>query len=529
MSAYFSTTQEVRKVVHETRGGVVAAQHRRAAEIGAGVLADGGDATDAAVAVSFAIGVVEPWMSGPAGGGAMMLWREDEGRALAVNFGMRAPGALNVADYPLTGEGQADDLFPWKAVAGDRNVQGATAVAVPGVVDGIGLAHERFGTMPWAELLQPAVGLAREGMRLDWYSALLIAATARALSRDPAAAAMFLEDGCFAPVAGWTALSAKRLDQSRLADTLDALARGGPREFFEGEVARALAADVAAKGGCLSAEDLAGYRAAIEAPLAVPHRSGRFHVTPTLTAGPTFRDAFAGLAADLAPGGSPDGAAFAAYAGALKGAYRTRLAEMGDVGEHPASPACTTHFSVVDRHGNMAAVTQTLLSIFGARVVSPSTGLLLNNGIMWFDPEPGGPNSLAPGKRCLMNVCPVIGETGDTRFAFGASGGRKIVSTVVQLSSFVADFGMDLAEAFHHPRIDVSGGDTVVADESLPPETLDALAAAHPLVTAPRTVYPYAFGCPAGVMRRAGLNAGCTEPMSPWGDAVAEPARGRQT
>lgn len=170
----------------------------------------------------------------------MMLWREDEGRAFAVTYGMRAPAALNVADYPLTGEGRADDLFPWKAVEGDRNVQGATAVAMPGVVDGIGLAHGRFGTMPWADLLQPAVGLAREGMGVDWYSALLIAATARALSLDADAAAMFLEDGCFAPVAGWTALSAKRLDQSRLADTLDALARGGRREFFEGEVARAL-------------------------------------------------------------------------------------------------------------------------------------------------------------------------------------------------------------------------------------------------------------------------------------------------
>jgi len=95
------------------------------------------------------------------------------------------------------------------------------------------------------------------------------------------------------------------------------------------------------------------------------------------------------------------------------------------------APSCTTHFSIVDRHGNMCSVTQTLLSIFGSRVVSPSTGLLLNNGIMWFDPEPGKPNSLGPGKRCLGNFCPVIGEAADgRRFALGASGGRKIIGAV---------------------------------------------------------------------------------------------------
>ena len=99
------------------------------------------------------------------------------------------------------------------------------------------------------------------------------------------------------------------------------------------------------------------------------------------------------------------------------------------------APSCTTHFSVVDRHGNLCSVTQTLLSIFGSRVVSPSTGLLLNNGIMWFDPEPGKPNSLGPGKRCLGNFCPVIGEGGDgRRFALGASGGRKIIGAVLQIS-----------------------------------------------------------------------------------------------
>jgi len=154
--------------------------------------------------------------------------------------------------------------------------------------------------------------------------------------------------------------------------------------------------------------------------------------------------------------------------------------------------------------------------------VSPSTGFLMNNGIMWFDPVQGRPNSLAPGKRCLMNVCPVIGETGSRRFAFGASGGRKIVSAMVQMSSFVADFGMDIGAAFHHPRIDVSGGPNVVADAAHAPDVLDRLRRDHAVVTAPRSVFPYAFACPAGVMRDGDVNTGCTEIMSPWGDTALE-------
>lgn len=519
-----STTQQTRKTVIATKGGVVAAQHSRAARVGAEVLAAGGDAVDAAVAVSFAIGVVEPWMSGPAGGGAAMLWRADEGRAYALNYGMRAPAALDVADYPLSGAGKSDDLFPWEAVEGERNVQGATAIAVPGLVDGVGQAHARFGRMPWKDLLQPAIGLAREGLHVDWYAALLIASTTRALARDPDAAALFLEDGQWPTIAGWTSLSDKRIDMGAMGDTLERLAEAGARDLYDGDIAAALAADVQAKGGSLSRADLAGYRAEFEEPLSFAYRDARFHVTPHLTAGPTFRDVFARLEAAFTPGTAPDGAAYAGYAAALKAAYESRLSTMGDDGEDADAPGCTTHFSVVDRHGNMVAQTQTLLSIFGARVVSPQTGLLMNNGIMWFDPVQGRPNSLGPGKRCLMNVCPVLGEAGGKRFAFGASGGRKIAGAVAQLSSFAVDFGMGVEGAFHQPRIDVSGGDTVVADDSLPAATLAALRADHPVVTTRRTVFPYAFACPAGVMREDGMNTGCTEIMSPWGDAIAEPA-----
>ena len=170
----------------------------------------------------------------------------------------------------------------------------------------------------------------------------------------------------------------------------------------------------------------------------------------------------------------------------------------------------------------MVAQTQTLLSIFGSRVVSPSTGFLMNNGIMWFDPVQGRPNSLGPNKRCLMNVCPVIGEQGDKRFAFGASGGRKILGAVAHLSSFVTDFGMSLEEAFHAPRIDSSDANQLIADDSLPRAVLDRLREDNPVTETRRTIFPYAFACPAGVMREGDRNSGCTEIMSPWGDAVSE-------
>ncbi len=522
----FSHSQITRKAATASHKGLVAAQHRKAAETGAEVLAAGGNAVDAAVAVSFVLGVVEPWMSGPAGGGAAMLWHAGESRAEALFYGMRAPAGLDPADFPLSGEEASGDLFPWKAVVEDRNVMGATAVAVPGLVDGLGKAHARYGTLPWRELLQPAIACAREGFQVDWYVALLIASAARNLAKDPEAAARFLEDGRWPRVANWTALSDQRIDMSSMAPTLEEIAEQGPRALYDGDLAAALAKDVEAKGGSLRLADLTSYQAEWQEALSFDYRGARLHVTPHLTAGPTIAEVFARLAEDFTPATTPVGASYSAYAAALKAAYARRLAADGDVGdgdnEDPRAPACTTHFCVADRAGNMIAVTQTLLSAFGARVVSPSTGLLLNNGLMWFDPEPGKPNSLGPAKRCLMNVCPLIGEVSERRFALGASGGRKIMPAVAQLASFLTDFGMSLEDAFHQPRIDVSGGDTVIADDSLAPEVISALAADNQVVTARRTPYPYAFACPAGVLRQAGENWGATEPLSPWGDAVAE-------
>lgn len=511
----FSTTQEVRKRVVPTTGGLVSSQHSRASRIGAEVLAAGGDAMDAAIAVGFALGVAEPWMSGPGGGGAMVVWRAAEKRAYAVNFGMRSPAGLDPAEYPLSGEAVASDLFPWPVVEGDRNVIGATAIAVPGMVAGMSVGHERFATMPWHDLLQPAIALAKEGPLVDWYMSLLIGSSARLIARDADLAGMFLDAGQWPKVSGWTSAAQQRLDMSGMANMLDRLAQAGAQDFYTGDIGAALARDVQAKGGALSRYDLAEYRAEVFEPLSFTRGATQFYAMPGLTAGPTLAEYFNRL--PIGPGAP----AITDIAAALDGAYAHRLATMGHDGETHDSPACTSHFSVVDRQGNMVAVTQTLLSIFGSRCLSPSTGLPMNNGIMWFDPEPGKPNSLAPGQPCLMNICPVIATTPEGGFALGASGGRKIVGAVAQLATALTDGGLSLEQAFHAPRVDMSG-DVAIADARLGEDQITALGQSHTVNVQTNATYPFHWACPSAVQRWGNSNLGCTEIMSPWADTISE-------
>jgi gamma-glutamyltranspeptidase/glutathione hydrolase len=173
----------------------------------------------------------------------------------------------------------------------------------------------------------------------------------------------------------------------------------------------------------------------------------------------------------------------------------------------------------------MVALTQTLLSVFGSKVVLPSSGVLMNNGIMWFDPRPGSPNSLAPWKRPLTNMSPLIARrSGKAWFAIGASGGRKILPSVFQISSFLIDHGMSLEDAFHHPRIDASGGETVGVDPRLPDPIRNALREQFPVEQTELVVYPTNFACPSAVLRdpNGGAHFGMSDVMSPWSGAVAE-------
>ena len=211
---------------------------------------------------------------------------------------------------------------------------------------------------------------------------------------------------------------------------------------------------------------------------------------------------------------------------ALKHAYAERLDTMGDSEAGPA--ASTTHITAADRHGGLAALTTTLLSSFGSRYVLPGTGILVNNGVMWFDPQPGRPNSIGPGKRALTNMCPVV-VARDRRpwFGLGASGGRRILGAVAQMASFVVDFGMDPFTAAHHPRVDVNGGERIGLDRRLPPAIIERLSAQPGAVLVEHGAFPARFACPNLVLRDAdGLNHGISDVMSPWSAAVAEPENG---
>lgn len=477
--------QDRQKTALVSTKGIVASQHRLASSAGADILRRGGNAVDAAIATSFALGVVEPEMSGIGGGGYMVCRNAATGTVKVVDFGMRSPMNLNPADYPIV-PGTATDLFPWPRVKEDRNILGPMAIAVPGVVAGMAKAHEAFGTVPWGSLVSPSVELAEEELRFHLQS-----------------------------------VPSRNRDFSTLESTLRDIAVDGPEHFYSGELARRIAADVQDLGGSLNRSDLSSYEARIVDPLEIPHGGGIVYATPELTAGPTLAHALtvfpgAESAATVSEGPTPDD--YAAFAEGLLEAYRIRLETMGDEGK---GKACTSHFSVVDRDGNIASVTQTLLSGFGCGVVLRRSGIIMNNGIMWFDPRPGVPNSLGPSKRCLSNMCPVIFEGPDLLFALGAAGGRKILAAVAQLVSFLTTFGLDLETAFHTPRIDVSGGDLVTLDGNLPDPVRKALAKKFEVSTVWGSGYS-CFGVTSAVSRMRGINQGMTDISIPSADAVSE-------
>lgn len=501
-------TWQIGKRAVRGRGGIVAAQNAEAAVIGAEVLRAGGNAVDAAIATSLALGVLEPWMSGLGGGGCMLL-RLADGSVHAVDGGMVAPRRLDPAAYPLAG-GVAGDLFGWPAVVGDRNLHGPLSVAVPGLPDALRVAHERWGLLPFRDLVGPAIALAERGFEVDWYATQMIAGAAADLRRYPHAATRWLPQG-LPPAPAWTG-DAWALPMPALAGTLRRLAAEGLGGFYSGELAADLLADCAELGVPIQADDLAACEARVLEPLTATYRAGSVVAMPGPFAGGTLARCLDLLGdAPLAAGG-PE--ACAAYARALVQAYRERL--------DPQAASCTSHLNVVDRHGNLVALTQTLLSSFGSKLLGPRTGLLLNNGVMWFDPRPGRANSLAAGAKPLSNMCPMLGLGPERRFALGASGGRRILPAVLQIASFLIDRGLSLEAAFHQPRLDVSGTDLVTVDDRLPFDpAVPAGTALRRLAPRPS---PLLFACPTAVLEEiaTGGREGMTEPMQPRADAVAE-------
>jgi gamma-glutamyltranspeptidase/glutathione hydrolase len=497
--------------------GVVCAQAKHAAEAGVAVLEAGGNAADAAVATAFALAAMEPWNSGLGGIGFAVVARPGEA-PLTLDFGPVAPRGLDAAAFPLTGR-MKQDLFAWPEVVDDANIHGPLSFTIPSAVAGYAALAERFGRMPASDLLAPAVALAARGLPQDWFTLLKIANSAAVLRRYPSSAAVYLPNG-LPPVPpyqgnpGFFRLGA-------LPGTLAQLQRAGFADFYTGEVASQLVADFREQGAVLDAEDLAGCAARWLPALDAPWRGRTLHMARGLTAAPTLARVLEGMAGADFAGGAPSAGWYARLARVMHAAHAERLAGLGEA-EPRAAESCTTHITVADRGGMMVAMTTTLLSSMGSRVVLPRSGVLMNNGVMWFDPTPGSPNAIAPGKRPLCNMCPVVAsKDGVPEIALGASGGRRIMASVFQMLSFVADFGLDPEEAAHHPRIDVSGAEGASADARLPAPVLDALREIGPLEVVEHGVLPVNFACPNLIRRQGGEAVGISDAMSPWSAALA--------
>ncbi len=500
------------------RRGMVVSQSKNASEAGIAVLDAGGNAVDAAVATALALAAVEPWNSGLGGVGHAVVHRAGRARADAVDFGPTAPAALDAKCLTLTGR-IAADLFAWPEVEGDANIHGPLSFVIPSAVAGLAEMHDRWGRLPLAEVAAPSVALAKRGLPQDWYTTLKVGVSAAVLRKYPESARIYLHDG-LPPVPPYQgALSYFRL--GKLSETLDRLARAGWRDFYEGEIASRIVGDSKAMGGVLSADDLSRCRARVLPSVEMPWRMHTLQTTGPLTAAPTAADVVRQMA-DAGIAAAPDAQWYVTLARALKGAYARRLATLGET-EPQAAESCTTHISVCDEEGTMVAITTTLLSSMGSRVVLPSTGILMNNGMMWFDPRPGQPNSIAPGKRPLTNMFPVILRDGDNPWIVGgASGGRRIMAAVLQLVSFVADFGMTPEAAAHQPRVDVSDPDKVTADRRLAPGILRALQADGATEIVDHAVLPINFACPSLLMQQSGVRIGISDAASPWSAAVAQ-------
>jgi gamma-glutamyltranspeptidase / glutathione hydrolase len=493
-----------------THGMVVSAQ-RAASEAGLAILQAGGSAVDAAVAVGYALAVVDP-CCGNIGGGGFMLIRRADGTATFVDFRETAPAAAT----PDTYLDRAGNPTP------NASLYGYRAVAVPGTVKGLDLALNRYGRLSRETVMAPAIALARDGVVLGEPDAAIIARSAAHLAADPEAARIFLH------VDGTPYKAGERLTQPDLAATLERIARDGPNGFYSGPVAAALAAAMAAHGGLITEADLAGYIATELPPLVCEYRGYRVVSAPPPSSGGTtlceILDILSGW--DLGAAGFGSSRAVHFSAEAMRHAFFDRNSALGDPAfvanplarllspEHAAAiraaidpgkatPSAalgsvagngekpqTTHYSVVDGEGNAVSVTYTLNGNFGASVVAPGTGFLLNNEMDDFAVKPGAanqfglvqgdPNSIQPGKRPLSSMAPTIVEKdGRPVFVLGSPGGPRIITAVLETVMNLVDFAMSPDDAVAAPRFHQQYlPDTVFYENGgLSPQAVSALTA----------------------------------------------------
>jgi gamma-glutamyltranspeptidase/glutathione hydrolase len=546
----------------EVSHACVTAGHPLGARVGAEVLRRGGNAVDAAVATAFAMAVVEPFMSCLAGGGSMLIHRPRPGASVALDFNVAAPRRAHAGMYRL-GEGRGNDLFPWRAVVGDANVHGALAVAVPGSIAGLTLALERWGTLDLRDAVAPAARLARRGVPADWYLAGVTAMYAEELARFPEAARTYLREGRWAPRPA-NLEGGDRVRYPALARSLELIGKEGPSVFYRGELAQAIETEIRRGGGVLDRGDLARYRVRVAEPLAGSYRGVTLLGMPGATGSITALEALNVLECFEAEVGGPSAARIAHLrAESIRVAFEDRLRWLGDpaavrapwgaisgkayaravaegirpdgrrharrrvdpwrfargrsMGARPGpmavgrpSDECTTHVCAVDRDRTLVSLTHTAVSLFGSKVVVPDTGLLLGNGMIWFDPEPGRPNSIEPGKRALVNMTPFLAlRDGEPYLTVGAPGGRKIVSAIAQVLANLIDLGLGPQAAVEAPRLHTEGGALHVDDRMGPATIGDLRRRGHQVVPLTETYTSLYFARPQVIRVAAqGLTAG---------------------
>jgi gamma-glutamyltranspeptidase/glutathione hydrolase len=463
--------------------GMVVTDQPLATEVGVAVLRDGGNAIDAAVATAFALAVVLP-SAGNIGGGGFLVGQVD-GNSYALDFRESAPAA-----------GSRDMYLDAKEETGDRSVTGHLAAGVPGSVAGLWAAHQKLGSKPWAELLQPAIRLAEQGYVVDDYAASVIKAETARLARFPASAALYLPEG--KPLA-----PGARLVNRDLARVLRRIAERGRDGFYKGETAELIVAEMKRGKGIITARDLEAYDAKWRTPVVFQYRGHEVISMPPPSSGGVTLALIAGQLSgyDLASLGwhtaksvhlmaesmrrafavrnevlgDPDFVKFdqaellsPAFSGVLRSSISTEHATPSkEISGRPARAEShqTTHFSVTDDHGNAVALTTTINGWYGSKVTVTGAGFLLNNEMDDFAAKPGTPNmyglvqgeanAIAPGKRMLSAMTPTIVLDADRRplLVTGASGGPFIITTAFQAISNRLDYGLAVSALMQAPRL----------------------------------------------------------------------------
>lgn len=532
--------------------GMVASKMPQASQIGADILGAGGNAIDAAVATAFAVGVCEPWANGIGGGGYMVVWLAQEQKALTIDFSMKSPVAATESMFPLANvTSEEGALFGWPATVENKHVIGPHSICVPGTVAGLALALEKWGTMFLADVLAPSIALAEVGFPVTWNMTNTIAKAIHSIRPYPETAKAYLRPDGDAPYT-LDQTQPHLIKQPDLANTLRLIAAGGPDVFYRGEIAQKIASHLREEGTIFSLDDLASYEAKIYEPVITDYHGHTVYNHGRGSGGTSMSQSMRAM--NLMDVGTPDDRSpeqWHRIASVFRQAFADRFTYLADpdsvevpidallsdsyarstvesIGSNATAPKAgdretlgvshnldasvpeymrdgsTTHLSVIDGEGNAVSLTQTLLALFGSRVTIPGTGILMNNGMMWFDPEPGRPNSIAGGKHPLSNMAPTLVEKdGAIVASLGASGGRKIMNCNAQLVMNIVDSGMTAQAAISAPRIDCSTTQ-VLASQRIDEATRQSLIdLGYDVSTRHEGLLTGDFSSPVAVRRRA--------------------------